>query len=610
MILSKVGKLVLLAGLLCFLLMGFTGASYAQIQNTNTIRWDVFPSPTEVITTGRSEVLGSISLYVQNGQGTVVTGNALGGPTQIGISYLNRIMIDNTTTTGIRVFAPRFATSGPQPWLSVQNLNATGGTGICMGFITLNIPANITLFEHDVIRIDGVRGRIDMSDGSTAGTNMYVQLQTVNDPAANLFYPETIRVATSYPGLQVKVAYAGPLLCLPSYGAFSSAVPAYSIQIQEGFNRAFVAADSNIAGPDSTDRVDSKSELLGAPTRGTRMKVIINHLPASVKVADIVWPATVYSDQGTFSSLKTVSGTYTYKAGTAGVTNDGYSQQTYEFFTTNQAGQSDALLESFTIIAALPLDSFNQTDVGTSYAAATLTGAPGGSSSSPESWSTIDCTLNQPQTSYAQPRFVELWQSFDKTLGNITSTDRLSTTFGRYADFSRCVCYLLFPYVTVDKGVTPPPGTFNWDTGISVSNTTDDVAVFGTANGAPRQIGTVTFFLYDNKQGYIGSSSDSVLYGPGKGFAGLLSNIIAPLQATFPGTGGYVANGGFHGYTIAAANFQFCHGYAFISDQTFNQISQGYVASVIPDPAIKSRRVASAAADTVNRLPAGESLNN
>jgi hypothetical protein len=597
MILSKAGKLVLLAGLLCFLLMGFTGASYAQIPNT--IKWDVFPSPSEVITTGRSEVLGSVSLYVQQGQATVVTGNSLGGPTQIGISYSNRIQIDNAV--GIRVYAPRFPTATPVT-ATVQNLNITG---TCQGFITLNIPPGITLFAGDVIRVDGVRGRIDMSDGSTAGTNLYAQMQSINDPAANMFYPETIRVATSYPGLLVTaVASDTATLCLPSYGKLNNAVPAYGITIQEGFVRAFVAADSNIAGPDATDRTDSFGQLLGqaswattaytsSQAVGTRIKFIVHHLPASV--AQVDWPGSV---SGSFSSLQTVSGTYTFIAGTTGGANNGWSTQIYQYYTNNQAGQSDTTLENFTVVPLLKLSTFNQSDVGTVYAGATLTGAN-------ESWAT-DCSSNGVTSLYVQPRFSELWQSYNA--GYVTSSDKFSTTFGKYGEFARCICYLLFPYVTVDKGVPPPPGTFNWDTGVSVSNTTDDVNWAGTSRGAPRQTGAITFYLYDNKQGYVGSSSDSVLYGPGKGFAGLLSNIINPLLATFPG--GYVTNGGFHGYMVAAANFQFCHGYAFISDSLFINISQGYVASVIPDPSVKSRRVATAAADVVTLLPAGESLNN
>src|SRR4030095_3136500 len=93
----KASRLPVLAGLLCLLLMGFAGASYGAV------RFDVVGSPTEVINTGRSEVVGSINLIVR-GTGNL-TGTSTAGCNQIGIIYTNPAMqIDNTRTTGIRIF--------------------------------------------------------------------------------------------------------------------------------------------------------------------------------------------------------------------------------------------------------------------------------------------------------------------------------------------------------------------------------------------------------------------------------------------------------------------------------------------------------------------------
>jgi 2-polyprenyl-6-methoxyphenol hydroxylase-like FAD-dependent oxidoreductase len=76
------------------------------------------------------------------------------------------------------------------------------------------------------------------------------------------------------------------------------------------------------------------------------------------------------------------------------------------------------------------------------------------------------------------------------------------------------------------------------------------------------------------------------------------------------------------GYVIAKAEFQFCHGFAFIADSAFGSIAHGYLANVIPDPAIKGefvtvgsapvrKRTAADAGDTNSPLtPAGEGLNN
>ena len=94
MILSKAGKLSLLAGLLCLLLMGFAGASYGAV------RFDVVPSPTEVINTGRSEVLGGVNLVVFS---TGLTGTSTGGWAQIGIIFSNGVQVDNNVNGGIKL---------------------------------------------------------------------------------------------------------------------------------------------------------------------------------------------------------------------------------------------------------------------------------------------------------------------------------------------------------------------------------------------------------------------------------------------------------------------------------------------------------------------------
>jgi hypothetical protein len=612
MILSKASKLTLLAGLLCLLLMGFTGASYASI------RWDVYASPTEVITTGRSEVLGSISLYVQTGQGTVVTGNSWGGPTQIGIWYQQGVQIDSEL--GVRVYAPKFSSGSPITYLPLQNLNIIPTPTRCSGFVTLNIPPGVVLVDGDVIRLDGIRGRIDMSDGRSPGTNLYAQMQSINDPAANIFYPETVRVATSFPGLVVtNVVSDTASLCLQPFGKDQNLMPGYYIEITEGFVRAFVAKDSNTPGPDLTDRVDSGQQFLGqadyttatntgwySRAIGTRIQVVLNSIPASVTA--VTWPPVVPALGGGFSDLRIVSGTSAFQAGTVGGTANGWAYCTYEYFSQNQAGLSDTTLESFRVSPWLTLSMTNQADAGNVLVGASLTGAFDTHSG---------CDLPAANTTRVQPRFIIEYHSYKNGAETPVTTDRLSTTFGIYGAFSPCTCYLLFPYITSDMGITPPEGGLNWDTGISVSNTSDDAAVFGT-KGAAWQSGKVYFYLYDKNLGYVGApvtTVTNVLYG--RSYVTLASQILAqvadvpgyPTPAVTPFA--YVSNGGFHGYMIVRTDFQYCHGYAFVSDIHFNTISQGYVANVIPDPAVKGgKRTASAAADVMFLIPAGESLNN
>jgi hypothetical protein len=566
MILSKAGKLSLLAGLLCLLLIGFAGASYGAV------RFDVVPSPTEVINTGRAEVLGGVNLVVFS---TGLTGTSTGGWAQIGIIFSNGVQVDNNTNGGIKLtFSSNFIGGGGTivPYVvAVQNLSITGR---CSGFVTINITPGLTVQANDYLRLEGVRGRIDLSDGAVAGTDLYAQLQSINDPAANTFFPETVRVAKSLPGLKVDVTDANVLLCFPPLGVVpGSNPPNYYITITEGFVRAFVSNDGNIL-----NRTDSGNPfvtppvlpaLLGAPTNSTQLRVVLNSIPASI--ASISWPAlsSTYSSGG-FSSWLALTGTPTYSGGVA--------EATYTFVTQAQTNMSDINLETYTISPWLILSSTNNTDTGTVLAAAALypfAGTAGG--------------CDPPLTSnFVQPKFATLYQSSN----NVTSTSKTSTTFDLYATIIRCNCFLLFTYVTKDSF---------WNTGIVVANTTGDAEVFGTA-GAPKQLGPITFYFYDKTAGYVGASVTTATYGPGTSFVGLLSQILPSTVTSFSG------------YVIAKAQFQFCHGYAFIADSTFANIAQGYLANVIPDPAIKSgSRQPSAAGDISNGnrgLPAGESINN
>jgi hypothetical protein len=568
MILSKAGKLSLLAGLLCLLLMGFAGASYGAV------RFDVVPSPTEVINTGRAEVLGGVNMVVFS---TGLTGTATGGWAQIGIIFSNGVQIDNNVNGGIKLaYSSGFnGGTGFQPYIlpapqGVQNLSITGR---CSGFVTINIPPGLTVAANDFIRLEGVRGRIDLSDGAVAGTDLYAQLQSINDPAANTFFPETVRVAKSLPGLRVDVTDANVLLCFPPLGVVPGAnAPNYYITVTEGFVRAFVSNDGNIQ-----NRTDSGNPiigvlpaLLGAPTNSTQIRVVLNSIPASI--SSVTWPATssIFGTVPNQSWLE-LTGSQSFSGGVA--------EATYLFRTQSQTGMSDINLETYTLSPQLNVSATNQTDTGTVLAAAALypfAGTAGG--------------CDAPLTSnFSQPKFATLYQSSN----NVTSTSKTSTTFDLYATIIRCNCFLLYTYVTKDAF---------WNTGMVVANTTGDAEVFGTA-GAPKQLGPITFYFYDKTAGYVGATTTTSTYGPGTSFVGLLSQILPSTVTSFSG------------YVIAKAQFQFCHGYAFIADSTFANIAQGYLANVIPDPAIKGgTRQPSAAADVYGSnfrgIPAGESINN
>jgi len=144
----------------------------------------------------------------------------------------------------------------------------------------------------------------------------------------------------------------------------------------------------------------------------------------------------------------------------------------------------------------------------------------------------------------------------------------LNPAFGipRFADTSvltpmftiaACQTDLLFTFMTNQAG---------FDTGFEIANTSTDP--FGTA----AQNGTCTLNWYGT-----GPAAGTATTTPSIASGGYYVNLVSSAAA------------GFQGYMIAVCNFQFGHGFAFISDgygQPGRGLSQGYLASIIPTPGL------------------------
>jgi hypothetical protein len=139
---------------------------------------------------------------------------------------------------------------------------------------------------------------------------------------------------------------------------------------------------------------------------------------------------------------------------------------------------------------------------------------------------------------------------------------------------SICRTVLLFPFVTNQAG---------FDTGLAISNTSTDP--FGTTP----QAGTCGLNWY-------GAAAPAVFTTPKVASATTWANLASGLAP------------GFQGYMIAVCNFQFAHGFAFISDVGARNLAMGYLALVIPDPALTSTRMANPF--PYGGLTSGEQLGN
>jgi len=121
-----------------------------------------------------------------------------------------------------------------------------------------------------------------------------------------------------------------------------------------------------------------------------------------------------------------------------------------------------------------------------------------------------------------------------------------------------CNCNLLFPFVT---------NQFGFDTGVAIANTTAD-----TLNGVTPQQGLVTLTYYGTTTG--GGAAPPTAVTTSEVTSG--SELVFTLSSG--GNYGIPATPGFEGYIIARANFQYCHGFAFISDAGAQKLAEGYLA--------------------------------
>jgi hypothetical protein len=127
---------------------------------------------------------------------------------------------------------------------------------------------------------------------------------------------------------------------------------------------------------------------------------------------------------------------------------------------------------------------------------------------------------------------------------------------------SPCTCNLLFPFITNQAG---------FDTGVAIANTSADP--YGTVP----QTGAVTLWYYGNTSGG-GAAPGMATSQPipaGQELVFLLSS---------GGNFGITATPNFQGYMIAQAAFQFCHGFAFISDLGAQKLAEGYLAISLDAP--------------------------
>jgi hypothetical protein len=279
---------------------------------------------------------------------------------------------------------------------------------------------------------------------------------------------------------------------------------------------------------------------------GTRISAVFSNIPSGVSVyVGGVSPSVGTGATTNGSSTTTVtlipSATYLYGAGTlVGVTSTtssvypatetfpavqlavsgGTAIATWEITTTSTSTIENVDIPVALLYVANPGN--NLPAIGT--ATVNLRYAPDAAD--------IGATDTTASSSQPIPRFVD----------TSTATNILST--------SLCTTSLLFPYVTEIAG---------FDTGLAIANTSTDPF------GSTPQAGTCTLNWY-------GTAAPAATVTPsvasGTVWAGLTS-LLAP---------------GFNGYVIAVCNFEYAHGFAFVSDLGARNLAMGYLALILNPP--------------------------
>jgi len=150
-----------------------------------------------------------------------------------------------------------------------------------------------------------------------------------------------------------------------------------------------------------------------------------------------------------------------------------------------------------------------------------------------------------------------------------------------------CGCTLLFPYVTDASG---------YDTGIAVANTSKKIT--GTVFGSDETSGPLTLRFFNAADGTVttqctntsspGTCPGNVSLAPGATFA----HVVSQNNATW----GLKSVANFTGYVAVTGNFNFCHGFGYISAAGAGPLTPGM--SVGYQPVVVGQRTAANFDDT------------
>jgi len=425
--------------------------------------------------------------------------------------------------TNIRVNANGIAGGGAVPGQATASISISSGLGITNSTLTVGFVSQGLSSTNTLLRNGSNSGTASSSGASFAQCSSASITST--SATANL---GILQFAENFP-TAFKVRQAAAVQNIPGtiYSSESNFV-------------------STSTGYSSTTTAFGTTYFPGQADYGTRLKALFSNVPSGVSIYVSTRDVTnAFATPGGGSSAvlvvsETASDAFSGTVPIAGQT------AVYTTVTGSVPIAPVALSTGGTGAAVWEVVATNPAAIDTlgfgvyiNYSAAPATNSPAPG--------TITVTLSFAPTPSGG--------AFTSTTGAAASSSLTLPRFSDSLDITKnlasinlCTTALLFPYVINVNG---------FDTGIAIANTTTDI--FGTT----AQAGACSFYFYGTAAPTV-NPFVSPTVATGTDYANLAST-MAP---------------GFDGYMIANCNFQYAHGFAFVSDVGARNLAMGYLALV------------------------------
>jgi hypothetical protein len=451
--------------------------------------------------------------------------------------------------TNIRTNANQITAGGPTPGSLVASISTNSASSLPIASATLTVGFVVQGLNatNTTTRNAGNTGAGGGSFNQCTSVSVTSTSSTATAGTGGLQFQENFATAFKTRFQNTSIGNSG------SVGSVIQNVPGTIYNSESGF-QALSLTSSSSAGSIGT------TYIAGVADYGTRLKATFTNVPSGVSLyvstRDVqnnffIGSNAQYSG---FPQAQLVVSETAVDTGTPGGANSvplvtqtaAYAGPTFGGASTSAPGIAPVLLNSGTGTAVWEIVNTNPSTIDTVNFAVYINYTANPASNIPSAPSTMNVTLSFAPT----PASGAFTATAGAAASNVLTVPRFSDSYditATLAKFVLCTTDLLYPYVINTNG---------FDTGLAIANTSTDP--FGTT----AQVGTCQLNFY-------GSTAPS---GPFTTPSIATGTVYANLASTLAP--------GFSGYIIAVCNFQYAHGFAFVSDVGARNLAMGYLALV------------------------------